>query len=183
MYFYIHFFHTQNNYCPWEESAIVCSIEMSSAVLNCIYMLIICLLLSSADNLCKQFVSRSGPTNVGPDLDTSCNTFRCCFWKIFFKKSILKNNQQTTKTCKFPSMSSVKCQSWHLQYLDKYHVGRQINMFKNRLSIIRQKSQQIHRKTRRFGVTVQLHWLKPWYHHGSFISFYAQSTLDGWNYP
>ena len=31
-------------------------------------------LLSSADYLCKQFGPRSGPTNVGPDLDPNCLT-------------------------------------------------------------------------------------------------------------
>ena len=30
----------------------------------------------SADNLCKQFGPRSGPTNVGPDLDPNCLTLR-----------------------------------------------------------------------------------------------------------
>ena len=31
-----------------------------------------CLLVSSADNLCKQFGPRSGQTNVRPDLDPNC---------------------------------------------------------------------------------------------------------------
>ena len=34
----------------------------------------LCVLVSSADNLCKQFGPRSGPTNVGPDLDPNCLT-------------------------------------------------------------------------------------------------------------
>ena len=38
------------------------------------YRLILCLLLSSADNLCKQLRPMSGPTNVGPDLDPNCLT-------------------------------------------------------------------------------------------------------------
>ena len=32
------------------------------------------LLIPSADNLCKQFGPRSGPTNVGPDLGPNCLT-------------------------------------------------------------------------------------------------------------
>ena len=32
-------------------------------------------LVSSADNFCKQFGSRSDPTFVGPDLDLNCLTF------------------------------------------------------------------------------------------------------------
>ena len=32
------------------------------------------LLVSYADNLCKQFVPSSGPTDIQPDLDTSCLT-------------------------------------------------------------------------------------------------------------
>ena len=36
---------------------------------------ILTLYLSSADNFCKQFGPRSGPTTVGPDLDPNCLTF------------------------------------------------------------------------------------------------------------
>ena len=34
----------------------------------------LCLILSSADNLCKQFGQDQDQQNVGPDLDTNCLT-------------------------------------------------------------------------------------------------------------
>ena len=50
----------------------------------------------SADNLCKQFGPRSGPTNVGPDLDQNYLTLMV-FLKYFFDKVDFEKNQQTTK--------------------------------------------------------------------------------------
>ena len=41
--------------------------------------------MSSDDRLCKQFGQRSGPTKVGPDLDSNCLTVMV-FVKQFFKK-------------------------------------------------------------------------------------------------
>ena len=52
--------------------------------------LTLCLLVSSADNLCKQFGPRSGRQNVGPDLDQNCLTLWWYSWKNFSEKMILK---------------------------------------------------------------------------------------------
>ena len=43
------------------------------------------LLVSSADNFCKQFGPRSDPTNVGPDLEPLCLTLRRQSQRIFLK--------------------------------------------------------------------------------------------------
>ena len=50
----------------------------------------LCLLVSSADNFCKLFGPRSGPTNVGPDLDPNYLTLWRYTCKNFSKKLILK---------------------------------------------------------------------------------------------
>ena len=42
--------------------------------------------MSSADNLCKQFAPRSGPTEVGLDLDPNCLDTLVVFLKEFFEK-------------------------------------------------------------------------------------------------
>ena len=52
--------------------------------------------MSSAVNVCKQFEPRSGPTNVGPDMDSYCFTLMI-FLKVFFEKVDFEKNQQTTK--------------------------------------------------------------------------------------
>ena len=59
----------------------------------------LCLLVSSAENLCKQFGSGSGPTNVGPDLDPNCLTLMV-FLKEISEKLIAKKicrRQMSTK--------------------------------------------------------------------------------------
>ena len=64
-------------------------------------------LLSSADNLYKQFGPRSGRTNVGPGPDPKRLTL-WVFLKEFFEKVYFEKNQQTTKKHgKLPSMQRV----------------------------------------------------------------------------
>ena len=57
----------------------------------------LCLLLSSADNLWKQFGPRPGPTNVGPDLDPNCMTLKLYSWKKFSKRLVLKKSADDRK--------------------------------------------------------------------------------------
>ena len=60
-------------------------------------------LVFSADNLCKQFGPRSGPTedqaqqNVGPYLDQNCLTLMV-FLTEFFRKVYCEKNQTTKKS-------------------------------------------------------------------------------------
>ena len=76
-------------------------------------------MVSSADKFYKQFGPRSGPTKrrawSGSKLfDTLANGFKinCLSRKIFLKKLVLKNNQQTTKKyANLPSMQTRKMQS------------------------------------------------------------------------
>ena len=44
----------------WSNLAV--TVEIDAAIVSCECMLNLCLLVSSADNLCKQFVPRSGQT-------------------------------------------------------------------------------------------------------------------------
>ena len=68
----------------------------------------LCLLVSSADNLCKQFGTRSRPTEPLVWPGTKCLTLWWYSWKNFSKKLILKKNQQTTKKhAKLPSRQSL----------------------------------------------------------------------------
>ena len=75
--------------------------------------------MPSAVNFCKQFGSRSGPTNAGPDLDTNCLTLLWCSKNNFSKKLILKKkilkkkSADEKKNVKFPigekSQSEIIC--------------------------------------------------------------------------
>ena len=58
--------------------------------------LTLCLPVTSAVNLGRQFGPRSGPTNQSPN----CLTFWCYFWKNFFKKLILKKISRRQKSMK-----------------------------------------------------------------------------------
>ena len=62
--------------------------------LSCISSLTLYLLLSSADNLCKQFVSRSGPTKPRAWYGSNLFDTQIVFLKEFFKKIDFKKNQQ-----------------------------------------------------------------------------------------
>ena len=64
--------------------------------------------VSSADYFCKQFGPRSGPTNVGPDLDPNCLTIGWYSRKNCLKKWILKKISILQKSMqKFPKRSRV----------------------------------------------------------------------------
>ena len=66
--------------------------------------LTLCLLVSSVYNLCKQFELRSGPTKHRAS--SASNLFDGTPEQIF-RKSILKKNQQTTKSHEqIPSVQS-----------------------------------------------------------------------------
>ena len=68
----------------------------------------LCLLVSSADNLCKQFGSRSGPTECPSDLDADCLSLMLLL-KEFFEKVDFENNLQTTNNPeKLPRMQRGK---------------------------------------------------------------------------
>ena len=61
------------------------------------------LLASSADNLCKQFGPRSGPTKCRPDLDHRCLTLLWFLKEIFDSKKISRRQKismQTYPACK-----------------------------------------------------------------------------------
>ena len=65
--------------------------------------LMLYLLMSSADNLCKQFGPDQAWQNVGPDLDPNCLTLWWYSWKNYFKKLILKKSADDKKSMKnFP---------------------------------------------------------------------------------
>ena len=63
---------------------------------NFIY-LTLCLLVSSADNLCKQFGPRSGPTKCRAWSGSKLFDILKCIPERFFPKSWFEKNQQTTK--------------------------------------------------------------------------------------
>ena len=78
----------------------------------------LCQLVSSADNIFKQFGPRSGPKKVGPDLDPNCLTLMV-FLKYFFEKvEFEKNNKQTAdEYATFPSMQRVKSMIITIKYM------------------------------------------------------------------
>ena len=63
------------------------------------------LLVSSADNFCKQFGPKSGPT-ICPDLDPKCLTLMLILSKNFSKKVILKKSRQQKSMKNFPVCKS-----------------------------------------------------------------------------
>ena len=72
------------------------------------FKLTLCLIVSSAYNLCKQFGPRSGLTNVEPDLDPNCFDTLMVFLKEFLKKVDFEKNRHTTKKyAKIPSRQRV----------------------------------------------------------------------------
>ena len=72
-------------------------------------LLTLCLLVSSADDLCKQFGPISGPTKCWAQFGSNLFDTLKVFLKEFSKKLILKKNQLTTKKyAKFPSRQRVK---------------------------------------------------------------------------
>ena len=58
--------------------------SLASADCKTDFSLTICLPEASADNFYKQFGPRSGPTNMGPDLDPNCLTLCLFFEKVDF---------------------------------------------------------------------------------------------------
>ena len=59
-------------------------------------------LLTSTNNLCKQFRPRSGPTNVLPDLDPNCFSLWWYSWKNISKNWILtKVSRRQQQQCFF----------------------------------------------------------------------------------
>ena len=73
--------------------------NLQARSLSHISHLILWLLVLSADKFCKQFGTRSGPANVGPDLDPNCLTLMVFLTK-FFKNADFEKNHQTTKSMK-----------------------------------------------------------------------------------
>ena len=68
-----------------------------------IFYLTLCLLVLSADYHCKQFGPRSGPTNVGPDLDPNYLTMMVRYSRnIFEKVDYEKISRQQKSMQKFP---------------------------------------------------------------------------------
>ena len=65
----------------------------SDCISESVFFLTLCLPVSSADNLGKQFGPRSGPTRSGSKLFD----ILMVFLKEFFQKVNLEKNQQTTK--------------------------------------------------------------------------------------
>ena len=80
-------------------------------IIHKIVALTLYLLVSSADNLCKQFGPRSGPTKCRADLDSNCLTLWWCSWNIFLEK----NQQMTKKHANLLSMQRVnKTLKWQI---------------------------------------------------------------------
>ena len=71
-----------------------------TAQLPPLWVLTLCLLVSSADNLGKQFGPRSGPTKRRAWSGSICLTLRSYSWKNFSKINDFEKNQQTTKNMK-----------------------------------------------------------------------------------
>ena len=61
------------------------------------HVLALCLLVSSADDLCKQFGPRSGPTKCRAWSGSKLFDTLMIFLKEFFKKVNFEKNQQTAK--------------------------------------------------------------------------------------
>ena len=62
------------------------------------FLLSLCLLMSSADNLCKQFGPRPGPTKCRACSGSKLFDTLMVFLKDFFKKLILKNVSRRQKS-------------------------------------------------------------------------------------
>ena len=60
----------------------------------------------SADNICKQFGPRPGPTKCTKWIQSIWHWWYS--WKIYFKKVILKKSLDDKKACKFPSRQRVE---------------------------------------------------------------------------
>ena len=61
--------------------------------------------VSSADNLCKQFGPRSGPTKHRAWSESKLFDTLVVFLKVFFEKVDFEKDQQTTKTCKISQLA------------------------------------------------------------------------------
>ena len=90
-------------WCRWDSSPRPFGLESSTLLLSS-YLLVL-----SADNLCKQFGSRSGPTKCWAWSGSKLFDTLIVFLKDFLKTLIfLKSLKTTKKQWKFPSMPRVK---------------------------------------------------------------------------
>ena len=79
-------------------------------------MVTLCLLVSSADSLCKQLDPDRTRQDVGPDMDPNCLTLMVHLYlrKNFSKKDDFVKNQQSTKNMK--NYAAGKYLKWFFPY-------------------------------------------------------------------
>ena len=87
---------------------------LSFADLDQTQKLTLYLLVSSADNLCKQLGSRSGPTFGRAWSGSKLFDILMVFLKEFFETTDYEKYQQTTKSVKSLSMQRIKRKMWNI---------------------------------------------------------------------
>ena len=93
----------------WSGSALISMHPVNQYVNRSKTIRSIMLLVSSADNLCKQFAPRSSPTKYLTWFGSNLLTLRWYSWKNFSKKLILKKIGRRQKNMKnFPGVKELK---------------------------------------------------------------------------